>query len=86
MELWRQAYMSYPTGKEGKGKRVLKPAAKLLAADHDSLYRLVDVLKQQTHNIWEHGGKNTYCGLQLFDNEADANEVVFDINNILNGK
>lgn len=78
MELWRQAYLGYP---DKKGNRILKPAARLFVADFDSISRAIDKLKQNTHNMWVHEGKYTYCGLQLFDNEAEANEIVFDINN-----
>ena len=77
MELWRQAYLGYP---DKKGRRVLKPAARIAVADFDSVPRFIDSLKQRTPNIWVRNGKYTYCNLKLFDNETDANSEVFDVN------
>ena len=82
MDIWRQAYMSYPTGKKGKGKRVLRPAVKLFTTDLDSISLFMDNLKKRTNHAWERDGKYTYCGLKLLDNEIEANAEVLDINNL----
>lgn len=70
-KVWRQAY-------NGLGK--LREAAVLISSDISYEDALVQFTKGREREISVRNGNIYWLGLRLFNNEIDANNKIFDIN------